>query len=133
MTPAPTAPPDIPARVESAVLAAADRQAGDLRVLRLGAVTSFTEYFVLASGTNERQVQAIADAVEERLRAAGVRPLNIEGHNTGHWVLLDYGDFLVHVFTEERRRFYGLERLWADAPDETERFAPPAPVRGAGG
>jgi ribosome-associated protein len=114
--------PDIPTRVRAAVAAALDRKALDLRVLRLGAVTDFTDYFVVASGTSERQVQAIADGVEERLRQEGVRPLAIEGHGPGQWVLLDYGDFLVHVFTEPRRAFYGLERLWSDAPDVTAEF-----------
>lgn len=133
MTRSAAPPPDIPARVRSAVAAAADRKAFDLRVLRLGAVTSFTEYFILASATNERQVQAIADAVEESLRASGVRPLSVEGYAAGHWVLLDFGDFLVHVFTEERRRFYGLERLWSDAPDDTAQFASPEVAREAEG
>ena len=101
-----------------------DRKAVETRVLHLGAVTDFTDFFVVASGNSERQVQAIADAIEERLRADGVRPLNVEGYAHGQWVLLDYGDFLVHVFTEERRGFYGLERLWSDAPDVTREFAP---------
>lgn len=106
-------------RVRSAVSAAEDRKAVDVKVLHLGQVSDFTEYFVICSGTNERQVQAIADAVEERLRAEKVRPLHIEGYNRGQWVLLDYGDLVVHVFLEEPRRFYALERLWGDAPDVT--------------
>ena len=73
-------------------------------------------------GLNERQVQAIADRVEERLKALGVRPLHVEGYRAGQWILLDYGDFLVHVFLDDRRRFYGLERLWSDAPDSTAEF-----------
>jgi ribosome-associated protein len=113
---------DIEARVRSAAQAADGRKAIDLRVLHLGAVTDFTDYFLVASATSERQVQAIADAVEERLRAEGVRPLSVEGRERGQWALLDYGDFLVHVFTEERRSFYGLERLWSDAPDATREF-----------
>lgn len=106
-------------RVRSAVSAAEDRKAVDVKVLHLGKVSDFTEYFVICSGTNERQVQAIADAVEERLRAERVRPLHVEGYNRGQWVLLDYGDLVVHVFLEEPRRFYALERLWGDAPDVT--------------
>jgi ribosome-associated protein len=115
--------PDIPARVRAAVAAALDRKANDLRVLQLQAVTDFTDYFVVCGGTSERQVQAIAEGIEERLRAEGVRPLATEGYGPGQWVLLDYGDFLVHVFTATRRAFYGLERLWSDAPDVTSEFA----------
>jgi ribosome-associated protein len=106
-------------RVREAVAAAEDRKALDLKVLHLQQVSDFTDYFVICSGSNERQVQAIADAVQERLRANRVRPLHIEGYNRGQWVLLDYGDLVVHVFQEEPRRFYALERLWGDAPDVT--------------
>ena len=106
-------------RVRSAVSAAEDRKAVDVKVLHLGKVSDFTEYFLICSGTNERQVQAIADAVEERLREEKVRPLHVEGYNRGQWILLDYGDMVVHVFLEEPRRFYALERLWGDAPDVT--------------
>lgn len=113
---------DIPARVQHVISAAADKKAMEAKVLHLGEVTDFTEYFVIFSGNSERQVSAIADAVMERLRQAGVRPLGTEGINQGEWALLDYGDFLVHVFTEDRRRFYNLERLWSDAPDVTARF-----------
>lgn len=119
--PAPT--PDIPERVRVAVAAMLDKKAIDLKVLELAAVTDFTDYFVLAAGSSPRQAVAIAEAVEERLRPEGVRPLSIEGLPQGEWVLLDYGDFLVHVFTEERRRYYALERLWSDAPDVTASFA----------
>jgi ribosome-associated protein len=110
------------ARVREAVTAAEDRKAVDLKVLHLREISDFTDYFVLCSGTSERQVQAIADAVEERLRAEGVRPLHVEGYNRGQWVLLDYGDLVVHIFQEEIRRFYALERLWGDAPDRTAEF-----------
>ncbi|HEY0592398.1 MAG TPA: ribosome silencing factor, partial [Thermoanaerobaculia bacterium] len=76
---------------------------------------------------NERQTKAIADAVEERLREElGARPLYVEGTNIGRWVLMDYGDFIIHVFTEECRRFYSLERLWGDAPNSTAEFVPQA-------
>jgi ribosome-associated protein len=113
---------DISERVRRAVTAADDRKAIDLKVLELAEVTDFTDYFLICSGGSDRQVQAIADAVDEVLRADKVRPLHAEGYNNGHWILLDYGDFIVHVFDEETRRFYGLERLWADAPEVTERF-----------
>jgi ribosome-associated protein len=120
-TPQP-APSDTSSRVREAVAAMLDKKALDLRVLYLGAISDFTDYFVIASGSSERQVQAIADGVEERLREAGLRPLSSEGQSRGQWVLLDYGAFLVHVFTEERRAFYGLERLWSDAPDTTKEL-----------
>ncbi|HEY8021467.1 MAG TPA: ribosome silencing factor [Thermoanaerobaculia bacterium] len=118
----PQATADTGARVRAAVAAAEDRQAVDLKVLHLGDISGFTDYFLICSGTNERQVQAIADAVEERLRAERVRPLHIEGFNRAQWVLLDYGDLIVHVFLEQPRRFYALERLWSDAPDVTPDF-----------
>lgn len=115
---------DIAHRVEIAVSAAEDRQAVDLKVLALAEVSDFTDYFLICSGTSDRQVQAIAEAVDAALRAQKVRPLHQEGMNGGNWVLLDYGDFIVHVFRDETRRFYALERLWGDAPDVTERFRP---------
>ena len=113
---------DTPTRVREAVAAAEDRKAVDLRVLHLEKVSDFTDFFLICSGTSERQVQAIADAVQERMREEQVRPLHVEGYNRGQWVLLDYGDFVVHIFQEEPRRFYSLERLWGDAPDVTAEF-----------
>jgi ribosome-associated protein len=110
---------DTLSRVRRAVAAAEDRKALDLLVLHVQPVSDFTDYFLICSGTNERQVQAIADGIEERLRAEKSRPLHVEGYNRGQWVLLDYGDFVVHVFQEEPRRFYSLERLWGDAPNVT--------------
>jgi len=120
---APT-PLDTRSAVREAVAAVGDTKGEDVRVRFLGSVASFADWFVVASGFNERQVQAIADRVEERLKTLGQRPLHVEGYAAGQWVLLDYGDFLVHVFLEEKRRFYGLERLWSDAPDATEEFLP---------
>lgn len=115
---------DTPTRVREAVAAAEDRKAVDLRVLHLEKVSDFTDFFLICSGTSERQVQAIADAVQERMREEQVRPLHVEGYTRGQWVLLDYGDFVVHIFQEEPRRFYSLERLWGDAPDVTGDFRP---------
>lgn len=120
----PASEADIAARVERAAAAASSRKAVDLRVLDLAEVSDFTDYFLIMSGTNERQVQAIADAIEEALRLVKVRPLHVEGTSAATWVLLDYGDFVAHIFQEETRRFYGLERLWSDAPDVTDRFQP---------
>jgi ribosome-associated protein len=108
--------------VREAVAAALDKKAEDLKVLEVGELTQFTDYFLLCSGQNPRQVQAIADGVERRLREHKLRPAHVEGYQTGQWVLMDYGDFVLHVFLHERRRFYGLERLWGDAPDLTADF-----------
>lgn len=105
----------LPAEVLTAVQAARDKKAVDLVVLDLRALHSFTDYFVVCSGQNARQVQAIADAVEATLKKAQVRPAHVEGFERAEWVLLDYFDFIVHVFSTERREFYALERLWGSA------------------
>jgi len=113
----------IESRVRLAVAAALDKKAFNLDVLAVGALTSIADYFVLMSANNERQAQAIADSILEKLKAEmHVRPLLVEGHTPGRWVLLDFGDFIVHIFTEDVRRFYGLERLWGDAPNVTSDF-----------
>ena len=117
-------PTDSEGRVRAVAAAAVDRKAQDLRVLELTEVSDFTDYFVICNGVNARQVSSIAEAVERRLRADGARPLHLEGAGRGQWVLLDYGDVVVHVFDAERREFYRLERLWSDAPDRTAELAP---------
>jgi ribosome-associated protein len=110
-------------RVRAAVQAALDKKALDLQVLSVAAVTSIGDYFILCSATSERQAQAIADNVVDTLRSElNVKPLLVEGTTPGRWILLDFGDFIVHVFTEDCRRFYGLERLWGDAPNVTAEF-----------
>ena len=101
--------------VTIAAQAAADKKATDLVVLDLRKAASFTEYFLICTGASTRQVQAISDAVEDSLRKSGKRPLHIEGYSSAEWILLDYGDFIVHVFSAASRRFYDLERLWRDA------------------
>ena len=101
--------------VEIAARAAGEKKATEIVALDLREVASFTEYFVICTGANTRQVQAISNSVEEQLRSAGKRPLHIEGYSTGEWILLDYGDFIMHVFSNSSRRFYDLERLWRDA------------------
>jgi ribosome-associated protein len=102
-------------QVKSAVRAADDKKAQNILVLRLSAITEFTDYFVICTGNSSRQTQAIADEVVEHLKASGVRPLNTEGYKNAEWILIDFGAFVVHIFTEESRRFYDLERLWRDA------------------
>ena len=98
-----------------AAQAASEKKATDIVILDLRQIASFTEYFVLCTGANARQVGAIADSVEEQLRKVGKRPLHTEGYSSAEWILLDYGDFIVHIFSSASRRFYDLERLWRDA------------------
>ena len=101
----------------TAARAAADKQGADTVVLEVGKVLAITDTFVITSGSNSRQVRTIAETVEERVKqAGGPGPLRIEGLDDLRWVLMDYGDFVVHVFLDEARRYYDLERLWADAP-----------------
>jgi ribosome-associated protein len=103
-------------QVAAAIQACLEKKAEELSILEMEKGSgAFTDYFVLCSGTNPRQVQAIADEVELRLKAAGIRPNNVEGYNQAEWVLIDYVDFVVHVFSERARKFYDLERLWKSA------------------
>ncbi len=108
-------PKRLSGEVARAVRAALDKKAHDVVVLDLRNTPAFTDFFVLCSGQNQRQVKAIADAVEETLRAAKVRPAHIEGYDRAEWVLMDFFTFIVHVFTPQTRAFYSLERLWGDA------------------
>ena len=103
------------AEVSKAVQAIHDKKGADVVVLDLRNTPAFTDFFVLCSGNSQRQVKAIADAVEEALRAAKLRPAHIEGYDRADWILLDYFSFIVHVFTPQTRSFYALERLWGDA------------------
>ncbi len=100
------------ANVEMALEAALDKKARDVVVIDLDGICSFSDCFIICSGTSTRQTQSIADGVEEKLREAGLRPSHIEGQLQGEWILLDYLDFVVHIFTETSREFYDLERLW---------------------
>ena len=99
-----------------AAQAAADKLATDVSIVDVSERLAITDAFVLASAPNERQVQSIVDEVEERLREHGVKPVRREGVAESRWVLLDFIDFVVHVFLEEERTYYDLERLWRDAP-----------------
>jgi ribosome-associated protein len=100
----------------SAALAADEKKAGDVTMLDLRGLASFTDYFLICHGRSDRQNQAIADEVMDRLKDEKLRPLSVEGYRLAEWILIDYGVFVVHVFSESRRVFYGLERLWSDAP-----------------
>jgi ribosome-associated protein len=110
-----TAAARIPAQVVAAVRAAEDKKALDLVALDLRKAAGFTDYFIICSGANPRQIRAIADGVMEALAAGGAKPAHIEGYERSEWVLIDYFDFIVHVFSPETRLFYGLERLWGNA------------------
>ena len=96
--------------------AALDRKAGDVVALDVSGLTSFTDSFVIATGTSDRHVKAVADAVVERARQLGQKPLGVEGYDGGEWVLIDLDDVIVHVFRGEKREQFDLERLWGDAP-----------------
>jgi ribosome-associated protein len=108
-----------------AVEAAQDKQAVDITALKLSGAGAFVEYFLLCSGTSSPQIQAICDAIDERLHRHGVRVQHREGKGEAEWMLMDYGDFIVHVFSERAREYYDLERLWRSA----ERIDFPAPSR----
>ena len=111
---------DVPETVQRAAGLALELKAHDVAVLDLRGISSATDHFLLASGTSDVQVKAIADHITEELKKEGVRPAHVEGMQTGRWVLLDYIDLVVHVFHPQAREFYQLENLWGDAP----RWAP---------
>ena len=103
-------------QVTVAINACNEKKAEELTILEIDKNSgAFTDYFVICSGTNPRQIQAISDEVELRLKRAGVYPNSIEGHKQAEWVLIDYVDFVVHVFSESARKYYDLERLWRSA------------------
>jgi ribosome-associated protein len=115
----------LPQQIGWAVAAAEDKKASDIVVLDLRKASGFTDYFVICSGHNARQIRAIVDAVTEALASHAAKPTHVEGYERSEWVLLDYFDFIVHVFAPETRLFYGLERLWGNA----ERVELPAASR----
>jgi len=107
---------DLDPEIQLALHLASEKKAVDLRVLDLREIASFAEFFVIATGANQRQVQAICDEINEQVKKQiGSRPVRIEGYSGAEWVLLDYGDFIVHIFNSDARDFYDLERLWRDA------------------
>lgn len=112
----------LPEQVERAVRAAEDKKATDIIVLDLRKAAGFTDFFLICSGGNPRQIRAIADSVMAALAGEGVKPAHVEGYDRSEWILLDYFDFIVHIFAPETRLFYDLERLWGNA----ERIEMPA-------
>ncbi len=102
--------------VRAAADALAEKKGAEVVLLEVGDLLSITEVFVIVTGTSRPHVQTLTEEVEKRLKELGRRPLREEGRREGEWVLIDYGDFIVHIFQPEQREFYGLERLWGDAP-----------------
>ncbi len=111
---------------------AADKKASDVTVLDMEGLTSFTEYFVICSGTSSTQVKTISDHIVETLKARGIRPMGVEGVSNAKWILIDFADVVVHIFDEETRAFYELEKLWLDAPHLEAPGGPGAPADEAG-
>jgi ribosome-associated protein len=104
-----------PAQVQHAITAAQDRKALDVVVLDLRPANGFADFFLICSGTNPRQIKAISDSIQEALAQKQVRPAHVEGYDHAGWILLDYFDFIVHIFSPDARAFYALERLWGSA------------------
>jgi len=94
-----------------------DKKARDIRVIDIHSLTTIASYFVIASGTSSTHIQALADQVEEKLSKEGLSPLHTEGYHSARWILMDYSDVVVHIFHEEDRDYYSLERLWQDGKD----------------
>lgn len=118
---------DLLARLQLATAALEGKKAYHLLALDVSERTSIAEAFVICSAGSERQARAVADEVDRALAAHGVRALAVEGYAQGGWILMDFGDFVVHIFLEERREHFGLERLWGDAPDVTASLRTPPP------
>ncbi len=108
--------PDSRARALRGVNAALEKKAKDLVILSVKEISAFADYFIICSGTSDRQVRAIAAAIQENLKTADILPLGIEGEAAGQWVLMDYDDVVIHIFLDPVRTFYDLERLWSEAP-----------------
>ena len=113
-TPSETKVEELDERILTALHAASEKKAGEIAILDLRDIANFTDYFLICSGANERQVQAISDEVVEKLKKSGTPAARVEGYRTAEWILMDYGDFIVHVFADKARKFYDLERLWRD-------------------
>jgi ribosome-associated protein len=111
----PANPADFDERMRTALHAAADKKAIDLTVLDLRGIATFTDFFIISTGANKRQMQAISDGVVDQLKRQGSPAARVEGYQAAEWILVDYGDFIVHVFDEKARRFYDLEYLWREA------------------
>ena len=124
MTPRKRSAKKFPAQVQAAIDAAQDRKGSDIVVLDLRPADGFTDFFVIVTGHNTRQIQAISDAVQDALALTNARPAHVEGGDRAGWILLDYFDFIVHIFSPDTRAFYSLERLWGSS----ERIEIPNPT-----
>ena len=118
-------PSRIPSEIQRAIVAAEDKKADDVVLLDLRKAAGFADYFLICSGGNPRQIRAIADAVMEALASDGAKPAHVEGYQRSEWILLDYFDFIVHIFSRETRLFYSLERLWGNAERVEIPVTPP--------
>lgn len=102
---------------EMVISALEDKKAADIRIIDISSISILADYFIITNGTNRNQVQALIDNVEEVMGKAGYEPKQIEGYQSGNWILMDYGDIIVHVFDQENRLFYNLERIWCDGKE----------------
>ena len=124
-------PSRIPSEIQRAIAAADDKKADNVVLLDLRKAAGFADYFLICSGGNPRQIRAIADAVMEAVASDGAKPAHVEGYQRSEWILLDYFDFIVHIFAPETRLFYSLERLWGNAERVEIPAAPPPKSRQA--
>lgn len=106
----------LPEAVKISIRAVQEKKAENIVVLELKEISSFTDYFVIGQGNSSRQNKAVCDGVERALKENKIRPISIEGRKSGDWILMDYGSFIIHVFSEEARGYYALEKLWGDSP-----------------
>jgi ribosome-associated protein len=106
----------LPPEIKVSVKAVQDKKGEEILVLDLRGISSFTDYFLLMNGNSSRQNMALYEGIEEELKKINVRPLSVEGKEHGEWILMDYGSFIVHVFSKQAREYYSLEKLWGDAP-----------------
>ena len=104
-------------KVKLAVAALEDKKAADIKVLDISEISVIADFFIIATGANEPQIKAMVDNVDEVLSKHGIKPKSTEGYNNANWVLLDYGDIIIHIFDEENRSFYDLERIWRDGKE----------------
>jgi ribosome-associated protein len=128
--PATTRSRRFPAQILRAIAAAQDRKASDVVVLDLRPAHGFADYFLVCSGSNPRQIKAISDAIQDALGERGSRPAHVEGYDHAGWILLDYFDFIAHIFSPDARAFYALERLWGNA--KRIEIPEPAPLKTSG-
>ncbi|MFC2158917.1 ribosome silencing factor [Acidobacteriota bacterium] len=114
--PEPTAIIELPQEIKTSIASSQDKLAEDIVVMDLSELTSFTDYFIVMQGNSNKQNTALCDHIERTLKNLKIKPLSVEGRNQADWILMDYGYFIIHIFTSEMRQYYALEKLWGDAP-----------------